>query len=242
MTTPTPEIPPVDPQWCLPDKPDATGTMTGPTFARLLAAGRAGGWPAIYRTWAKGETTVEINQNGKPHERPARRRVLDRFLARREDLRQLLAEACEEKRDRLLNELENEIEAIAMGPGDTATDFDKNGNVTRVRTDKRNKLYAILQLLKANDRERYGDQRSVKVDGNIDHRHAHAHLGVNPGGYVVNFEAMQAALTEDEARLLMGFLERVEAERMNQQRQRIADDNRRRATLPAGQPQHGDQP
>lgn len=232
MTTPTPEIPPVDPAWALPDLPDASGNMTGPAFARLLAAARAGGLAAVYRTWAEGETITETNSNGAPRQRWAKRRTLDRFLERRSDLARLLSEACEVKRNRLLNDLETEVEKIALGPGDMTTDYGKQGQVTRVRTDKRNKLYAILQLLKAHDRERYGDQRSVKVDGQVDHRHAHAHLigSADSGGYRVSFEALQT-LPEDEQRQLLTLLEKVEAARIAA---------RQPAALPPGQQQNGD--
>lgn len=219
MSTNPVDIPPIDPAWALPDKPDASGAMTGPTFARLIAAARAGGWPAVYRTWAEGETITETNSNGAPRQRPAKRRTLDKFLERRSDLARILSEACEEKRNRLLNDLETEIEKIALGPGDTATDYGKNGQVTRVRTDKRNKLYAILQLLKAHDRDRYGDQRRVAVEGNIDHRHAHAHLignaPDNSGGYRVSYEAL-AALPEDKRVALLMLLEEVEQIRLEQ--------------------------
>lgn len=220
MTTPTPEIPSADPAWALPDKPDATGAMTGPTFARLIAAARAGGWPAVYRTWAEGETTTEANQNGQPRQRPAKRRTLDKFLERRTDLAHLLSEACEEKRNRLLNDLETEVEKIALGPGTVSRDFDKKtGAITREKFEVRDKLYAILQLLKAHDRDRYGDQRSVKVDGNIDHRHAHAHLvgSAESRGYLLSFDALQT-LPEDEQRTLLMLLEKAESNRTEQQR------------------------
>ncbi|MCG3122065.1 MAG: hypothetical protein GIKADHBN_00441 [Phycisphaerales bacterium] len=197
--------------------------MTGPAFARLIAAGRAGGWPAIYRVWAAGETTTE-NNNGTLYKRPAKRRTLDRFLERRTDLAHLLSEACEQKRNRLLNDLETEIERIALGPGSVSRDFDKKtGAITREKYEVRDKLYAILQLLKAHDRQRYGDQRTVAVEGQIDHRHAHAHLignaPDNAGGYRVSFE-MLAALPEEERRAAFALLERLESIRLDQQRQR----------------------
>lgn len=191
---------------------------------RTSAAARAGGWPAVYRVWAEGETTTEINSNGAPRRRPAKRRTLDRFLERRTDLAHLLSEACEEKRNRLLNDLETEIERIALGPGSVSRDFDKKtGAITREKYEVRDKLYAILQLLKAHDRQRYGDQRTVAVEGQIDHRHAHAHLignaPDNAGGYRVSFDALQA-LPEEKQRALLMLLEEVESVRLDQQRQR----------------------
>lgn len=223
-TNPPPiEVPPVDPAWALPDRPDSTGCMTGPAFARLLAAGRAAGWAGVYRVWAEGAVTIE-NNNGTRYARPAKRRTLDRFLERRTDLAQLLSEACEEKRNRLLNDLETEIERIALGPGSVSRDFDKKtGAITREKYEVRDKLYAILQLLKAHDRHRYGDQRTVAVEGQIDHRHAHAHLignaPDNAGGYRVSFDALQA-LPEAKQRALLMLLEEVESVRLDQQRQR----------------------
>lgn len=216
---PTEIIPPVDPSWALPDKPDASGAMTGPAFARLLAAARAGGWPAVYRVWAEGETTTEINSNGAPRRRPAKRRTLDNVLARRSDLARLLSEACEEKRNRLLNDLETEIERIALGPGSVSRDFDKKtGAITREKYEVREKLYAILQLLKAHNRPVYGDQRSVSVDGQVqvDHRHAHLVASADNGnGYRVSYEAL-AALPDDERRTLLLLLEKVETIRLEQ--------------------------
>jgi hypothetical protein len=220
MTTPPPpEVPPVDPAWALPDKPDASGAMTGPKYARLLAAGRAAGWPGVYRVWAEGAVTIEDN-NGTLYRRPAKRRTLDRFLQRRTDLASLLSEACESRRDRLLNDLETEIERIALGPGSVSRDFDKKtGAITREKFEVRDKLYAILQLLKAHDRQRYGDQRTVAVEGQIDHRHAHAHLigsaPDNGSGYRVSYEAL-AALPEDKRRALLLLLEEVEQIRLEQ--------------------------
>lgn len=212
----------VDPAWALPDRPDASGSMTGPAFARLLAAARAGGWPAVFRTWAEGRTTTEFNQNGQPRQRPARRRNLDKFLERRTDLARLLSEACEEKRNRLLNDLETEVEKIALGPGQVDRQFDKKtGAITSEKHSVREKLYAILQLLKAHDRERYGDQRSVKVDGQVDHRHAHAHLvgGItDSSGYRVSYEDL-GALPQAEQQALLLLLEKVDSIRAARVRQ-----------------------
>jgi hypothetical protein len=220
---PTEMIPPVDPAWALPNLPDASGCMTGPAFARLLAAARAGGLPAVYRVWAENETTSEINSNGAPRRRPAKRRTLDKFLERRTDLARLLSEACEEKRNRLLNDLETEIERIALGPGTVDRQFDKKtGALTRESFQVREKLYAILQLLKAHNRPVYGDQRSVSVDGQVqvDHRHAHAHLSVGSteSGYRVSYEDL-GALPPAEQQALLTLLDKVEAARMERKRQ-----------------------
>lgn len=221
-TNPPPEVPPVDPAWALPDKPDASGCMTGPAFSRLLAAGRSAGWAGVYRVWAEGETTTE-NNNGTLYKRPAKRRTLDRFLERRTDLASLLSEACEEKRNRLLNDLETEVEKIALGPGQIDRQFDKKtGAITSEKHSVREKLYAILQLLKAHDRARYGDQRTVAVEGHLEHSHKHAHLVAsadNAGGYRVSYEAL-SALPEEKQRALLMLLEEVESVRLDQQRQR----------------------
>lgn len=227
MTTPTPDIPPVDPAWCLPDKPDASGAMTGPAFARLLAAGREGGWPGIYRTWAEGRTTADG--------RPARRRNLDRFLTRREDLRQLLAEAVEEKKSRLLSQLETVVERAALGPPDRTTDLRADGSVARVREDSRNRNYAAMWLLEKTDPERYASRKRLEVEGQVQHQHAHAHLVAsadNGGGYRVSYEAL-AAMPEDRRRTLLMLLEEVEQIRLEQ---------KQRAALPPGQQQNGDAP
>lgn len=217
---------PIDPAWNLPDAPPAhqPGAVTSAAFARLLAAAREGGWPAVWRTWAEDTSTVEPTPStGEPRTRPARRRTLGQFLDRRPDLKMLLDDAAQAKRDRLLNQLEDVAEQVALGPPDTTTDFDNNGNVKRVRTDSRNRNFMVVTLLKSLDREKYGDQRQVKVDGQIDHRHAHAHLGVNPGGYVVSIDAIQAAaLTESETRTLLTLLEKVEQARIEQRQQQRA--------------------
>ena len=98
-------------------------------------------------------------------------------------------------------------------------DYGKNGQVTRKRVDRRNKLRAIETLLKAHDKETYGDKRTVALEGNIDHRHAHAHLignaPDNSGGYRVSYEAL-AALPEDKRVALLMLLEEVEQIRLEQ--------------------------
>src|SRR5262249_51354774 len=152
---------------------------------RLLAAAREAGWPGIFTVWSEGQNITEANG----YTRPARKSTLTEFLRNsRPDLRTVLEDACNAKRDHLLTQLEDEAEAIALGPGDVTQDFDKNGNVTRTRVDRRNKLYAILQLLKAHDRERYGEHRRVDVAGTISHDHEHT---INVGGFLVRPDEVQ---------------------------------------------------
>ncbi|MCC6678889.1 MAG: hypothetical protein IT436_17320 [Phycisphaerales bacterium] len=204
MTTPNPATPdPIDPTWALPDAPTRGQPISAATFARLLTAAREGGWPAVWRTWAEDQTILETTG----YNRPARKSTLAEFLRdKRPDLRALLEDAANVKRDRLLTDLETEIERIALGPGDVARDFGKDGRITRERFDKRNKLFAILQLLKANDRERYGDHRRVDVAGEVRHDHAHS---INVGGFLVRPEEVQR-LPPERAALLLELLTEVE--------------------------------
>ncbi len=185
--------------------------------------------PGVWATWAEFHFTYEPTPStGEPRKRPARRKTLRDFFIKRPDLHALIEDAANKRRDRLLNELENEIVAIASGPGDITRDFGKNGQVTRVRTDVRNKLRAIETLLKSLDPDQYGDRKRVEVDGRIDHRHAHAHLIADTGsGYRVDFESMEQALSLEERREFMLMLDRIEACRVNRQGHR--------PSLPAGQ-------
>lgn len=231
-TNPQPDIPNVDPAWALPDKPDAAGSLTGPAFARLIVAGREGGWPGIYRVWAENETITEINSNGAPRRRPARRRTLDQILHRRADLRAILSEAVEEKKTRLLSQLETVVEKAALGPPDRTVDLRADGTVARTREDSRNRNYAAMWLLERTDPEKYASRKRVEVDGQVSHDHRHAHLVAsadNSSGYRVSFEAMQT-LPPDEQRQLLMLLEKVEAARIELKQQRA---------LPPGQPQNG---
>lgn len=233
MTTPTPEIPPVDPTWALPDKPSAECSLTGPAFARLLAAGREGGWPGIYHTYAEGR----MNPSGKP----SRKSTLDRILKRRADLRALLSEAVEEKRERLLSQLETVIERAALGPPDRVVDTRADGTVARVREDSRNRNYAAMWLLERTNPEKYASRKRLEVEGQVQHQHAHAHLVASAdsgSGYRVSFDALQT-LPEDEQRTLLMLLEKVEAARLEQQRTRTVEGNAERIALPPGQ-QNGD--
>lgn len=226
---------PVEDAWALPLSPTRECALSGPCFAKLVDAAKRGGWEAVWTAWAEGEFVTEINRLGNPIQRPRRRRTLGRVLDRRSDLRAILDEAAQEKRSRLIAELEDEIEKIALGPGDITQDFNKQGQVTRVRTDKRNKVWAILQLLKAHD-DRYTDRRKVEVEGQVDHRHAHAHLVGNSGGYSVDFESAQAALSADEARTLMVLLEKIENVRL--ERARLAQrQSQQPPALPPGDSQ-----
>lgn len=209
-----------------PHTPDPNGLPPAPTrgcpisaamFDVLLAAARKGGWPAVYAVFAEGDTVAEPTPSGI-HERPARRRTLAQFLDRRSDLKALLDSACQEKRDRLLSQLEDEVEKIALGPGDVTTDLRADGTVARTRVDRRNKLYAALRLLQAHDPQTYAERRKLDVDGQIDHRHAHAHLSVGvPSGYAVDADAMMALEPADRAEL-MRLLTLVEEARLERQR------------------------
>lgn len=211
---------PIDPGWSLPDTASLGNPITAPCFARLLAAARAHGWPAVWRVWAEGKTTTEpVPSTGEPRERPARRKTLRDFFNKRPDLHALIEDAANEHRDRLVNNLRNEAEKIALGPGDTSTDFDKNGRVTRVRTDVRNKVRMIETMLKANDPDTYGDRKRVEVGGQINHAHAHLQLGTtDAGGYRVDFECLEQALSLDERREFIALLDRIEAVRVERQR------------------------
>lgn len=216
-TNPQPDIPTVDPAWALPAKPDMTSVLSGPAFARLIVAGREGGWPGIYRCWAEGRTTTEPTPTGTLRTRPARRRSLDKLLERRADLRAILSEAVEEKKTRLLSQLETVVEKAALGPPDRTTDMRADGSVARVREDSRNKNYAAMWLLERTDPEKYASRKRVEVDGQVSHDHRHAHLVASAdqaGGYRVDPEAIEAALNADERLLLMGFLERIEHARL----------------------------
>ncbi|MGD9791705.1 MAG: hypothetical protein AB7Q00_13895 [Phycisphaerales bacterium] len=191
-------------RWHLPDVPRRGSPVTAATFDRLLQAAREGGWPAVWTTWANGETVK--GTDGR--ERAARRRTLDGFLDRRPDLRALLDDAANEKRDRLLSQLEDEVERIALGPGDLTTDYRPDGSIARTRVDRRNKLYAVLQLLKAHDRERYGDQKRLDVSGNVDHRHAHVSVSAGSGYQIFPNEVL--LLPEDRAQLLLELLDELQ--------------------------------
>lgn len=209
-------------EWNLPLAPQR-GAITAPMFARLLAAAREGGWPLVWTTWAEGHTTTEP-PNDRP--RPARRRTLIDHLQRRPDLKALIEEAAQERRDRIVAQAEDAIVKLALGKPDITRDFDKNGNVTRERIDSRNKLRALEQVLKAEDRDKYGDHKRVEHAGNIDHRHAHVHAQLgDTNGYIVNFEALQR-LPEEEQRDLLMLLEKVEQHRIEIRKEQAHEQGR----------------
>lgn len=211
--------PTIDPipedRWGLPDvehrAPGGNNAVTAAMFARLLTAGRAGGWNAIFRVYAEGETITDKGGMGAVCERPARRTTLRRWLERHPHHRTMLDEVCQQQRDRLLNDLETEVEKIALGPGDTATDFGKNGQVTRVRTDVRNKLHAILKLLASHSPDTYADRRKVDVAGQIEHTHA---VGNRSGYFLAADDVMSLPPAEQtELMRLLGKIEDARNER-----------------------------
>lgn len=195
-------------------QPDANGLPPAPTrgcpvsasmFDRLMESARKGGWPAVFVTFAQGETVSEPKATGGVYERPRRRRVLGEYLDKRPDLKTLLDNAAQERRDRLLSQLEDEVEKIALGAGDITQDFDDRGRVKRTRVDRRNKLHALLKLLASHDPDTYAERRKLDatVSGQVDHRHAHAHLNVGGvGGYLVNVEMIQSLEPADQAEFM----------------------------------------
>lgn len=232
MSTQPPIKPePIDPDWALPDTAVRGSPVTGAHFARLLAAAKAHGWPGVWRLWAEGYTTIEPTPStGEPYERPARRKTLRVFLEKRPDLHALLEDAVNQRRDRLLNALQNEVEDIALGAGDITTDFDDQGRVKRTRVDRRNKLHAALKLLASHDPDTFGDRKRIDVAGQLNHAHAHLQLGeASTGGYRVDFESLEQALSLEERREFIAMLDRIEAVRVERQRERIAEQNHRPA-------------
>lgn len=197
-------------RWGLPDvehrAPGGTHAVTAAMFARLLASGRVGGWPAIFRVFAEDRTIIDKGGMGAVCERPARRATLRRWLERHPHHRILLDDVCQQQRDALLNDLETEAVKIAMSEGDVTLDYNKSGGVARKRVDRRNKLTAVLQLLKANDREKYGDQRKVDVAGQIQHTHA---VGTNRSGYFLAADDVMS-LPPAEQTELMRLLGKIE--------------------------------
>lgn len=218
-----------------PPIPDPNGLPPAPTrgcpvsaamFDRLMEAARKGGWSAVFTVFAQGDTTTEA----KPYavyERPARRRTLAQFLERRPDLKALLDCAAQERRDRLLSALEDEVEKIALGAGDITQDFDDKGNLRRTRVDRRNKLHALLKLLGSHDPDTYADRKRVDVAGQVNHAHAHLTLGAPTGGYVIDVGALEALEPEDRTEL-MRLLTLIETARV---------DRRETPALPPGEQQ-----
>jgi len=194
-------------------------------FARLLSAATEGGWPAVFTIWAEGLTITRPSGQTST----ARRSTLDEFLRhRRPDLRAILDDAANQKRDRLLTQLEDEAEQIALGPGDVTQDFDDKGNLRRTRVDRRNKLFAILQLLKAHDRDKYGDHRRVEVAGEIQHT---ARL-TGREGIVIRPEEVEKLLSPEEQSTLLDLLGKImesrNAERIEGQ---VVERERRECSL-----------
>lgn len=187
----------------LPSAPSRGSPVSAAMFDRLMDAARKGGWSAVFTVFAQGDTTTEA----KPYavyERPARRRTLAQFLDRRPDLKTLLDCAAQERRDRLLTSLEDEVEKIALGAGDVTQDFDKSGNLTRTRVDRRNKLHALLKLLASHDPDTYAERRKLDttLSGQVNHAHAHLTVGNVPSGYVIDVGALESLEPEERAELM----------------------------------------
>jgi len=199
---------PLDPNG-LPPMPSRGCPVSSSMFDRLLEAARRGGWPAVYTVFAQGETIIDRGGLGGVCERPARRATLNEFLAKRSDLAALLDNAAQERRDRLLENLQDEVEQIALGPGDVTQDFDDKGRLKRTRIDRRNKLHALLKLLAAHDPDTYAERRKLDVAGQVNHAHAHLSLGNAPGGYVVDMDSV-AALEPGEQAELFRLLTKIE--------------------------------
>ncbi len=220
----------------LPPAPCKGQPVSAAMFDRLLTAAEEHGWPGVYTVFAEGETVMESGQR----RRDARRRTLDQWKQRRPDLCALLDDAVQRRRDRLLSSLEDEVEQIALGPGDVTTDLRADGSVARTRVDKRNKLYAILQLLKAHDRDTYGDHRRVDVAGTIDHNHAHQLTG----GHLVQPEHV-LLLEVHEQQELFRLLDRLETLKREPTRELIDGTAResepeKRLPSPQGEVRAGD--
>lgn len=189
----------------LPAAPTRNCPVSAACFDRLLAAARKGGWPAVFTAFAEGETVPEIYPSGRTAERPARRRTLGEFLNKRPDLRMLLDSAAQERKDKLISSLQDEVEKIALGPGDITKDFGKDGRLTRTRVDTRQKLYAALSLLKAHDPDTYADRRKLDIAGQVTHDHTHAQAN----GYLIPTEAALRLPPADQE-LLFGLLEKLQ--------------------------------
>lgn len=199
----------------LPLAPSRGSPVSAAMFDRLMLAARKGGWSLVYKVFSEGDTTTEETPSGI-YERPARRRTLQQYLeSKRPDLRALIDNAAQERRDRLLSELEDEVEKIALGPGDITQDFDDKGRLKRTRVDRRNKLHALLKLLASHDPDTYAERRKLDatVSGQVNHAHAHLSLGNAPGGYVIDVAALEALEPEDRAEL-MRILAKVEEVRL----------------------------
>lgn len=176
-------------------------SITDDEFARLCEVARERGRDAAYQWFGEGRTDSQG--------RPSRRRTLDKYLTDYPDKAAAFQDACLSRKDTLLARLRNEIEEVAFGPGDITTDFGKNGQVTRQRTDRRNKLYAVLRLLQAEDPGTWAERRKVDttVNGQVDHRHS---LGTSPMAYTLSADEIMQ-LEPDRAELLFGLLAELES-------------------------------
>ncbi len=77
--------------------------------------------------------------------------------------------------------------------------------MTRVRTDVRNKLHAILKLLASHSPDTYADRRKVDVAGQIEHTHA---VGNRSGYFLAADDVM--SLPPAEQTELMRLLGKIE--------------------------------
>jgi len=232
-----PEVPPD--KWGLPDFPFRGEPISVSHFRVLLHAARTmktvGKLTELEPIFAGGDVVEEVRPNGDVRTRAARRRSFHRWLSEHPTLAELLESAINLRRAEVLARLECQALRIALSDGDTTTEYDpKSGAVKRVRKDMRNASYATLWLLQRLDKERFGDSKRVEIDGQVshDHKHAHAHLAIGGGGgYLVDFQSVREALTAEEARTMLGFLERIEDARVK--RKELAQ-RRDRAALPEG--------
>lgn len=194
----------------LPLAPSRGCPLSAAMFDRLVLAARKGGMSYVYKVFAEGASTTEATPSGI-YERPARRRTLAQFLDKRPDLKALLDCACQERRDRLLSALEDEVEKIALGAGDVTQDFDDKGNLRRTRVDRRNKLHALLKLLGSHDPDTYADRKRLDVAGQVNHAHAHLTVGTATGGYIIDVAGMEALEPEERTTLMRLVVKMEEA-------------------------------
>lgn len=226
---PSPDaLPPIpEDRWGLPDVPFRGEPVSARHFRVLLHAARTmktvGKLSELEPVFSCGEFVTEINHLGNPIQRAAKRKSFRRWLDEHPRLAELLEDAINIRRAEVLASLESQALKIALSPdGDVTIDYAKDGKtIKRVRKDMRNASYMTLQLLKSLD-ERFADKRKLEVAGGVvhEHQHKHAHLaigGANTGGYRVDLQSVREALTEDEARMMLGFLERIEDARQRRE-------------------------
>lgn len=183
MTT-TPSDIPVDPAWNLPDIASPSRPVTGQMFATLLhAAATAPGvlyLSDLEKVFAGGQTRTETRPDGTTRERAIRRTTFRQWLANNKPLAVLLQDAIDTRLSQTIVDLQNAALGIALGGGDTVTDFRPDGSIARVRVDRRNAAYVTLQLLKSLRPDQFGDRKRVTHDGAIQHEHS-ARLNTVPG-------------------------------------------------------------